>query len=133
MPVAAAVLADVGAGDADPLVSSRVGEHALQQLSIALPELRLLGQRPARLANPLGQRVAHPLELLEAGDPGRARRRGDAGIDAAQRKGLRDEAGQLALEAADLTTQLRPREALVASLKSGVSLPFEQTRHRSRV
>jgi len=133
MPVAATVLTDVDTGNADPLVSGGIREHARQQLPVAVPKLGLLGERPARLADPLGQRVAHALQLIETGDPRRTRPPGDAGVDLAQREGLGDEAGQLTLEAPDLAPQLGPREALVASLKSGVSLPFEQTRHRSRV
>ena len=131
--MSATVLADVGTGDADPLVSGGVGEHALQQLAIALPELGLLGQRPTCIADPLGQRVAHPLELLQAGDPGRPLRRADAGLDRAQRESLGSQPRELTLEAPDLAAQLGAREALVASLKRNVSLSFEQTRHRSRV
>lgn len=133
MPVTAAVLADVGAGNADPLVSGGVGEHARQQHPVAIPELGLPGERPACLADPLGERIAHALQLLEAGDPRRTRRGGHPGLDLAQWEGLGGQPGQLTLEAPDLTPQLGPREALVASLNSGVSLPFEQTRHRSRV
>lgn len=131
--MAAAVLADVGAGDADPLVSGGVGEHAPQQLAVALPKLGLPGERPARLADPLSQRVPHTLQLLKAGDPRRACRRINPSLDPAQGEGFGNETRQLALEAPDLAPQLGAREALVASLKSGVSLPFEQTRHRSRV
>jgi hypothetical protein len=125
------MLADVGAGDANPLVSGGVGEHAAQQLAVALPELGLLGERPPRLADPLGQRVAHPLQLLEAGDPRRTPRRADAGLDLAQREGLGGKPGQLELQTPDLAPQLGPREALVASdAKRAQRVSFKQIRHR---
>jgi hypothetical protein len=132
--VAAAVLADVGAGDADPLVAGRVGEHAAQQLAVARLHLVSLGERPSRLADARRERVAHPLQLAEAGDPRRARAGADAGLDRAQREGLRGETGQLALEAPDLTAQLGPREALVGPRAQRFQrVSFEQIGHRENL
>lgn len=129
MPVAAAVLADVLAGDAHPLVLGGSGEHAAEQLPVARLQPGLAAQRVARLGDPPGEAVAHPLQLSQVGDV-RDARRPDAGRDRQPREGLRREPQQLPLEAADLAAQLGPREALVASDQQRVPLlSFEQIRH----
>jgi len=131
VPVAAAGLADVGAGDPHPPVLGGRVEHAPQQLAVLGLELGLIAQGEAGGSDPVGQRVADPLQLPEAGDPGRAARRGDPGVDRDPRKGLGDEATELALEPPDLPAQLSAGEALVAPHpKRNRRIKFEQIRHR---
>jgi len=131
--VAAAGFADVLAGDAHPLVIGRSGQHPLEQLAVAGLQLGLRVQRPARLGDALGERVAHALELGEVGDTGGAPRSRYGGIDREARKGLRREGHQLLLDAPDLAAQLGPRKALVApNSKRGKRVSFEQIRHKTR-
>jgi hypothetical protein len=113
--VPAAGLADVGVGDAHPLVLGGGVEHAAQQLAVSSLELGLLAEGEAGGGDPLRQRVAHPLQLAEIRDPRLAAKSGDAGVDLDPREGLDHEARELALEAADLAAQLGTGEALVAS------------------
>jgi hypothetical protein len=61
--VPAAGLADVGVGDAHPLVLGGGLEHAAQQLSVLGLELGLLAEGVASAGNSCGERVAHPLQL----------------------------------------------------------------------
>lgn len=112
--MAAAVLAEIGARDPHPPVLGGVGQHAPQQLAVANLGAGLLAEGEVRLADPHGERVAHPLQLGEAGHPRRAGRRADAGLDLEAGKGLGGEPRELALEAADLAAQLGAGEALVA-------------------
>jgi hypothetical protein len=56
---------------------------------------------------------------------------GDGGVDGEARECLDGEAGELVLEAGDLTPQLGAREALVAShSKRRQRLSIEQIRHK---
>jgi hypothetical protein len=89
-------------------------EHATQQLAVLRLQLGPLAEGEAGAGDPCGERVAHPLQLAEAGDPRLAPGRGDAGVDLDPGEGLDHEAGELALEAADLAAQLGASEALVA-------------------
>ncbi len=130
MPVAAAGLAEVGAGDPHPLVLGGGGEHTLEQLAVARLQLGPAAQRPPRLRGPRGERVAHPLELGEAGDPRPRRRRGDGDIDLEPREGLGPQPRQLPLQPPDLAPQLGAGEPLVApDLKPAEPVSFEQIRH----
>ncbi len=113
MPVAAAGLAEVVAADPDPLELGRRGQHPAQQLAVGGLDPGALAQPQARVGHPLGQLVAQPLQLAEIEDPRRPGGGVDAVVDLDPAEGLRQEAGQLALEAADLTAQLGPGEALV--------------------
>lgn len=112
--MAAARLADVGAGDAQPLVLGGRGEHPLQQLAVGGLDLGALGERLACRGDPRHQRVADPLQLAEADDARLARRRRHAGLDREARERLGREPRQLPLQAADLAPQIGSRQALVA-------------------
>jgi hypothetical protein len=90
-------------------------EHPPKQLAIARLELAALAQRSAGRGNPLRQRIAHPLELFQVGDPRLARPAGNLGIDLESRKRLCAQSRELVLEAADLAPQLGARKPLVAS------------------
>jgi hypothetical protein len=131
MPVSAPRLADVGVRDPHPLVLSGRGEHLLQQLAVARLHDGTLAQGHPRRRDPLGERVAHLLELLESGDPRRGKASRHVGIERQARKSLGREPAKLVLEPADLTAQLNPCEALVAPHpKRAERLSFEQIRHR---
>lgn len=121
MPVTAAVLADIGAGDLHPLVAGRGGQHPLQQLAVARLQVGALAQGELRLADPHRERVAHPLQLLEAGHPRGSHRCLDPSIDREAGKGLCREPRQLPLQTADLAAQLGAGEALVAPRSQRVS------------
>jgi hypothetical protein len=113
--VTTAGLADVGAGDSHPLVLGRRRQHPLEQLAIARLQLVLPDQGAPGLGNAIGERVANPLELLEPSHPRLGKASRDRGIERETWKGLGAEAGELMLETTDLATQLRAREALIAS------------------
>lgn len=132
MPVPTTRLTDIGAGDPQPLVLGRRRQHAAQQLTIAGLQLTLRLQRQARRGDPLGKRVAHLLQLVEAGNPRFGEMAGDRSVDDDARKGLGREAGELVLEAGDLAPQLGAREALVAShSKRRERLSIEQIWHKN--
>lgn len=126
-------LADVGARDPHPLVLGRRLDHATQQLPVAGLQLPLPAQPDPRLGDAAGERVTHTLQLVEAGEPRTARRRGHARVDRETRERFGGEMGQLALEPPDLAAQLSASEALVAVDSKRNRLSFEQLRHRSRV
>ena len=134
MPVPATRLADVVAGDPHPLVLGRGSKHAPQQLTIAGLQLTLPLERLTRFGDPIGKRIAHPLQLFEAHHPGLAKARRNPSIEVESRKGLDGKTGELVLEASDLAAQLGAREALVASNANfGVRVSIEQLRHGPRV
>ncbi len=81
MPLPAARLADLGAGDLDPLELGGIGQHRAQQLALAGLLAAALAQRRARLGDPLRQRVAQALELTEVEDPRLAGGRGNSVLD----------------------------------------------------
>jgi len=113
--VTATGLADVGARDPQPLVLGRRRQHVLQQLAVLRLQFTPLPKRDSSLANPLGERVAHPLELFETGYARLVVARGNAGIEREPGKRLGAKPGELVLETTDLAAQLSAREALVAS------------------
>jgi len=131
--VPASRLAEVSAGDAQPLVLGGRREHPLQELAVAPLQGGALAKRALRLRDARSQRVARELELREVGDSRLPVGASRAGLDPKPRKGLGGQPRELALEAADLPPQLPPSEALVACSKLGKRLPIEQIRHRSRV
>jgi hypothetical protein len=132
VPVAAAGLADVGARDPQPLVLGRSREHVLEQLAVARLQLAALLQRHTHLADPLRQRVANPLELLETRDPRLAEAGGNAGVKSKAWKRRGADAGELVLQAADLPAQLRTGKALVApNPKRCQRVSVEQIQHRN--
>lgn len=123
-------LANVGAGDPQPLVLSRCGEHVLEQLAVAGLEFVALPESDAGIGDPVRERVTDALELIEAGDAGLVEIGRHRGVDRQPRKGLGGEAGELVLEPADLAPQLGARQALVASnSKRRERVSIEQIRH----
>jgi hypothetical protein len=132
--VAATGLADVGARDPQPLVLRRRRQHLPQQLAVARLQVALPAQGDARLGDPLGEGVANALELFEAGHAWLAKAGRYAGVERKPGEGLGAEAGELMLEAADLTPQLGAREALIAShLKRRKRVSIEQIQHKTRI
>jgi hypothetical protein len=112
VPVAAAGQADVGAADPHPVVLLRGQEHALQQLAVGLLDGVTVGERPVRLGDPAGERVAQLLERAEPEHPRRPRgpdpvRHGDPA------ESLGHHPRQLVLELADLPPQLGAGKTLV--------------------
>jgi hypothetical protein len=131
VPGATAGLADVGTRDPQPLVLGGGGKHLLEQLAVAGLDHRALAEGDVGGGDPLGERVAHLLELLEPGDP----RLGEPGrhdrVELQSRERLSRETTELVFEPADLTAQLDPCEALVAPHPERAErLSFEQIRHR---
>ncbi len=128
--MAAARFADVGTGDPHPLVLGRRVEHPLEQLAIASLELLALGQRSSGPGNSLGQRIAHPLELVQPGYPRLGEAAWNLGIDLESRKRLGPQPCQLVLKPADLTPKLGTRKPLIASnSKRSERLVFKHLRH----
>ncbi len=134
MPVAAAGLADVGAGDPHPLVLLRRREHLLEQIAIARLQLVLATQGATRLGDAVGEGVADALQVLQPRHSRRVRGGGHLGVDGDAREGLRREAPELVLEAADLAPQLGAGEALVAPHpKHRERVSIEQFRHKPEI
>jgi hypothetical protein len=92
-------------------------DHPTQQLAVAYLQLLLPAQRDPCLGDAVGERVAHPLELVEAGEPRTAQRGGHMRVDLNAWERLGGEAGQLALEPSDLATQLDPCQPLLAAVE----------------
>ena len=112
MPVSATRLADVGAADADPLVVLRGGEHVFEQFAIGLLDEGALGEGTVGLGEADRERVADLLQLAEV-ENARRSGGGDPVRDVDPADALGDQPGELTLELADLTAQLRTREPLV--------------------
>lgn len=113
---------------------SRCRQHPFEQLTVAGLQLVLLAQSLASDGDPLSQRIANLLQLLEPCDPGHGEAGRDLGVKREAREGLGAEAGQLVLETADLTAQLNAREALVASHSKRLEcVSIEQIRHKARI
>jgi len=111
--VAAAVKAEVLAGDANPLEVLGRGEHPLDQLPVAILDPPALDQRLPRLGRPGGEIVAHRLELAEVEHPWPGAKRLDPVRHLGVAERLAEERCQLGLEAGDLRAKLQPRLALV--------------------
>jgi hypothetical protein len=69
MPVTATWLTDVSTGNSQPLVAGRIGEHPLEQLTVAGLELGLLPQLTLGGADSRGKRVANRLQVAQAQRP----------------------------------------------------------------
>jgi hypothetical protein len=109
------------------------GQHPAQQLAVACLQLALLLEGDAGGSDPLGEGVAHLLQLVEAGDPRLGEMTGDGSVDGEAGECLDGEAGELMLEASDLAPQLSAREALVASnSKRREHVSIKQIRHIDR-
>ncbi len=107
-------------------------KHAAQELAVTGLQLIPLPERHPRCGDPLGERVPHLLQFLQAGHPRLAEMAGDGGVDGEARERLNGEAGELVLEAGDLAPQLGAREALVAShSKRRDRVSIEQIRHKN--
>lgn len=131
MPVPAAGLTDVSTRDPQPLVLRWRRQHAPQQLTVAGLDDRLIPQRQTSASDPLGQGVAHLLQLLETGNARFGEVSRDPGVEVKTWKSLDGETRQLVLEAPDLAAQLGAREALIAShAKCCERVSVEQIRHR---
>ena len=134
MPVTAARLADVGAGDAQPLVLGRGRQHLLEQRAVARLQVVLPLQGLPCRGDAIGERVANPLQVLEAAYARHGRAGRDLCVEGDARKRLGGEIRQLVLEPADLTAQLSAREALVAShSKRREHVSIEQIRHKTQI
>jgi hypothetical protein len=134
VPATAARLADVIARHHHSPEVGRRGEHLPQQLAVARLQLGALAQGYAGLGNPVGERVAHPLQLAKIENARLDRDRLDPVPDLGVAESLAEEPGKLALEPADLASQLRPREALVDLDAEPVELvSLQQSGHRPEV
>lgn len=91
--MATARIAEILARDPHPLVLGGSRQHLLQQVAIASLELLLPLQGIAGLRDPVGKRVANPLELLESGNAGLSNARRDSGVEGEARKSLGAKAG----------------------------------------
>jgi hypothetical protein len=69
VPVAAAGLADVGTADPHPGVAGRVGDQGGEKFAVGGLDRGAGGERPARLGDAAGERVADQLELPEVEHP----------------------------------------------------------------
>jgi hypothetical protein len=128
--VTASRLAEVGAGDPQPLELGGLGEHPPEQLPVGGLELGALGESAACRGNPRRQGIADLLQLAEADHARLPRSGGNARIDGEARKALRREPGELSFEAADLTPQLGTGESLVAlCANAGEDVSVEQLLH----
>ena len=106
MPVAAAGLAEIGAGHALPAMGGRVGEHRLQPRPRSRVARLALARGDLGGAHPGVERVPRPLEPGEIEQPRGAR--------AARRRGQRLAGrAEAALEGRELPSQGAPRGALV--------------------
>ena len=112
MPVAAARQAEVGPADPQPAVGGGVGKHVVEEHPVGLLEGVALDQRPARLGDLAGERVAHLLELPQVEHPWRSRGLDPVRDDDAP-EALGDQAAELTLELGDLPAQLGAGQALV--------------------
>jgi hypothetical protein len=109
-------------------------QHAAQELAVAGLQFVLVLESDTGRGDPLGKRIADPLELIETGDPWLGEVTGDRGLDCDAGESLDGETGELMLEAGNLTPQLGAREALVAShSKRRERLSIEQIRHKDRI
>jgi hypothetical protein len=130
VPVAASRHADVLARDPQPLVLGGGRHHPLQQRAIAGLEIVLPVEGLACVRDPVGKRIADPLELVQAGDAGLAERRWYTGVNGKAGKGLGAKPGKLVLEATDLAPQLGARKALVSPYsKRSKRFSIEQILH----
>jgi len=114
MPVAAAGLAEIGAGDPQPAEVGGPGEHLLEQLAIAGLAIRSLAQGAAGVRNTDRKRIAHGLQLAKVKRPRPAVDGGNACVELKAGERLCNKRGQLPLETADLAPQLSPSQALIS-------------------
>ncbi len=129
MPGATAGLADVGAGDPNPLVILRGLQHLVQQLAVVGLNQRSLRQRLARFGDPVGEAVANRLQLAKIKHPGNRRLSFNPMGNLGVAEGVPEETRQLRLEPGDLLTQLQPRITLVDRNVGPGELAFQQSGH----
>jgi hypothetical protein len=112
-------------------VLGRRGEHLLEQLAVAGLDHRALAEGDVGGGDPIAERIAHLLELLEPSDPRLCETGRHARVELQPGKSLSGETTELVFEPADLTAQLNPCKALVAPHPERAErLSFEQIRHR---
>jgi hypothetical protein len=132
VPAAAARLANVETGDANPLVRGGVGQHPPQQLAVAGLDLDPLAQPEAGGGDPLGEPVADPLQLAEPEQARLGSRRRHPVLDLDVAEPRREEAGKLPFQPPDLLPQVGAGEALVCPGKwRGAAVSLQQIRHRN--
>lgn len=132
MPVTAAGLADIGARDLQPLVLRGLGQHPLEQLTVAGLQFGLRLKLAPCVADPAGQRVANRLQLAQVEGARLGGDRSDTGVDLHSLESVGEKRAELGFQAPDLAPQLCPREPFVAiHAKRGTRLSFEQVRHSS--
>jgi hypothetical protein len=120
--VAAARQAEIGATDPQPAVGGGFGKHVVEERPVGFLEGVALDQRPARLGDPAGERVADLLELPEVEHPRRSRGFDPVRDDDAP-EALGDQPAELTLELGDLPAQLGAGQPLVDRD------PFEHSPH----
>jgi hypothetical protein len=109
--VAAAALADVLVGDANPAVRGGVGGHPLDQCAVRLLGLGAGVEAAAQLGDAGGKPIAGALELAEA-EQARATRGPDRSRRVPVREGGSEEPAELPFEPRDLTPELFARGSL---------------------
>ncbi len=130
MPLSTAGFAEVGAGDPQPLVVSRGGQHPLEQLPVRSLERSALLELALPLGDLGGEGVAHRLKLAEVERSWLPRRGRHAGVDPEARECLGDKPAELPLEASDLAPQLGAREKFVpADKRLSPVVSVKQIRH----
>jgi hypothetical protein len=117
--VAAPGLPDVLIGDADELVSCRVGGHLLDQPPVALLNVMVIVQAALDVLEARGERVANPLQLVHREDA-RPPDAGDAELDSGAGEGRAEEPAQLRLHGGDLPPKVDAGGALVVLVESGI-------------
>jgi hypothetical protein len=103
-------LSDVLVRDLDPGKAFGLGDHALEQLAVALLDVATVRQPAPYLLDASGESVAGALELGDVEDP-RASGGGNGVGNAAPRERGGEELCQLALEPGDLGPQVTARAA----------------------
>jgi hypothetical protein len=120
--VAATRQTEVGAADPQPAVGGGVGKHVVEERPVGFLEGVAFDQRPARLGDLAGERVADLLQLPQVEHPRWPRGRDPMRDDDAP-EALGDQAGELTLEPGDLAAQLGAGQTLVDRD------PFEHSPH----
>ena len=128
--MAAALKAKVLPGDPDPLEVLRSSEHLLDQLAVLVLDLAPLHQGLPCLGIPLGEAIAHRLQLTEVENPWRRSEGTDAVGNLRVAESLSEELAQLSFETADLAAQLQTRLPLVdPGAEPDELIAFQQSGH----
>jgi hypothetical protein len=114
-------LTDVVVRDPDPAILVGSGDHALDQASVLLFDVRPARDLGLRLAHAHYQRVADTLEVGGA-QHARPANGADAPLDSPAWEGGRPQFAELALEACDLAAELIADDALVVGSRRELEL-----------